>query len=868
MNPIPLPPRLADQLLRFFLSPDRLEEVQGDLHEEFAWQVRRMGKRRARWRYWWDVLGFLKSFALKRKTEPYSTTTLLNPNMLRNYFRTAWRNLVNHKGYSAINIGGLSVGMAVAMLIGLWVYDELSYNTYHKNYDQIAQVVENQTLEQGIQTYRALPLPLSQELRTKYASDFKSVVASSEFNQILAYDDKKITRFGSFAEADFPEMMTLSMLRGARQGIQSPNTVLLSASTAKALFGDIDPLRKTIKIGNRYTVQVSGVFEDLPRNTTFKDLAFIAPIGLLFEPGEGMGDWRSSSFAIFAQLHPNRDFKVVSTKIKDVFGKHITDKTQSSLFLHPMDDWYLRSEFKNGVNAGGRIQFVWLFSCIGVFVLLLACINFMNLSTARSQKRAKEVGIRKAIGSLRSQIIGQFFSESFLVVGLSFVLALGLVQLTLPYFNAVADKTTTILWADPRFWIICLGFSLLTGFVAGSYPALFLSSFQPIKVLKGTFVLGRLAAIPRKVLVVVQFTVSVTLIIGTIIVFRQIQFAKNRPVGYSREGLINITMNTPEIQGRYDAIRAELMATGVVADMAESSSPMTNIWSGANNLEWRGKDPARTAAFGTISITPEFGNVVGWKIKEGRSFSRQLTSDSLTFMFNEAAIKLMGLKQPIGETIRWHGKDWKVIGVVKDMIMTSPFEPVTPTVFMMNTAERPLNIIHIKLNPSISAQAALGKLETVFKRLNPAAPFEYQFADQEYAKKFAAEERIGRLASFFAILTIFISCLGIFGLASFIAEQRTKEIGVRKVLGASVFNLWGLLSRDFIVLVFIACFVASPIAYYYLNSWLQHYEYRTDIAWWIFVAAGFGALVITLLTVSFQSIKAALVNPVKSLRSE
>ncbi|MBD2702347.1 ABC transporter permease [Spirosoma sp. BT702] len=860
------PPKIADRLLRLFLSSERLEEVMGDLHEEFAYQVRRNGQRQAHWRYWWDVVGFIKpTFLSKRQKEQYST----NPIMLRNYFRTAWRNLVNSKGYSAINIGGLSVGMAVAMLIGLWVYDELSYNTYHKNHDQVVQVVENQTLEQGISTSRSLPMPMSHELRTKYASDFKSVVASSEFDQILAYDDKKLTRFGSFTEADFPEMMTLSMLRGTRQGLQNSNTVLLAESTAKALFGDVDPLRKTIKIGNRYTVQVAGVFEDLPHNTTFKDLAFIAPIGLLFESGQGMDNWRSSSFAIIAQLHPNRDFKDVSTKIKDVFHNHIPkDKTQSELFLHPMNDWYLRSEFKNGTNAGGRIEFVWLFSCIGVFVLLLACINFMNLSTARSQKRAKEVGIRKAIGSLRSQIIGQFFSESFLVVGLSFLLALGLVQLTLPFFNDVADKTTAILWNDPRFWLICLGFIGLTGFVAGSYPALFLSSFQPIKVLKGTFVLGRLASIPRKVLVVVQFTVSVTLIIGTIIVFRQIQFAKNRPVGYSREGLINITMNTPEIQGRYDAIRNELMATGVVADMAESSSPMTNIWSGANNLEWRGKDPNRTAAFGTISITPEFGNVVGWKIKEGRQFSRQFTSDSATFMFNEAAIKLMGLKKPIGETIRWHEKNWKIIGVIKDMVMTSPFEPARPTVFMMNTNERPLNVIHIKLNPALSAQMALSKLETVFKRINPAAPFEYKFADQEYAKKFAAEERIGRLASFFAILTIFISCLGIFGLASFVAEQRTKEIGVRKVLGASVFNLWSLLSRDFIILVLIACFVASPIAYYYLNNWLQHYEYRTEIAWWIFAASGIGALAITLLTVSFQSIKAALVNPVKSLRSE
>jgi putative ABC transport system permease protein len=873
------PPRWADRLLRWFLTPDRLEEVQGDLHEEFAYQVGRLGEHRARWRYAWDVLGFIKPstgwpFTSQRKAVAhrygaYSTTYLMNPTMLRNYLKIAYRNLVNNKGFSTINIVGLSVGMAVAMLIGLWVYDELSFNTYHQNQARIAQVLENQTLDKGIQTFGALPMPLSQELRTKYPNDFKYVVATTRgFDQIVAYQDKKFTKAGSYVEAEFPEMMTLKMLKGTRRGLKDPASVLLSESVSRSLFGEADPLHKIIKIGNKHTVQVTGVYEDLPHNSAFKDVAFVAPIALLFSSGEGTDNWRSSSFEIFTQLQPNSSFDAVSLKIKDVFYNHIKDKTQSALFLYPMTQWHLYSEWENGASKGGRIQFVWLFSIIGVFVLLLACINFMNLSTARSQKRAKEVGIRKAIGSLRSQIIGQFFSESFLIVCLSFVLSLVLVQLSLPYFNEVADKQMTILWLDSRFWFFSIGFCFFTGIVAGSYPALYLSSFQPIKVLKGTINIGRFASIPRQVLVVVQFTVSVTLIIGTIIVFRQIQFAKNRPIGYSREGLINISMNTPEIQGNYDAIRTELLETGVVADMAESSSPITNIWSSANNLDWRGKDPNRQASFGTISVTPDFGKVIGWKIKEGREFSRQFTSDSLTFLFNEAAVKQTGLTNPVGEIIKWHGKSWKLIGVVKDMVMKSPFEPVMPTVFMIDTKERGLNVIHIKLNPALSAREALGKIEAVFKKINPAAPFDYRFADQEYAAKFAAEERIGKLASFFAGLAIFISCLGIFGLASFMAEQRTKEIGVRKVLGASVANLWGLLSKDFIVLVIISCLISSPIAWYLLNGWLSKYEYRTEITGWIFVAAGFGALLITLLTVSYQALKAALMNPVKSLRSE
>ncbi|QMW06645.1 ABC transporter permease [Spirosoma foliorum] len=863
------PPKLADQFLRFFLSADRLEEVQGDLHEEFAYQVERIGERRARWRYWRDVIGFIKPFAIKRQDKPYSTTYLTNPIMLRNYIKIAWRNLIRNKSYSAINIVGLSVGMTVAMLIGLWVYDELSFNSYHPNRDRIAQVLENETLEGGIETFTSLPMPLSQEIRSKYPNDFKYVVASTtSFEQIIAYKDKKFTKTGNYAETEFPELVTLKMIKGTRSGLKDPTSVLLSESVAKALFGDVDPLQKAVKIGNKHTVQVTGVYEDLPRNSAFSDVTFVAPIDLLFENKEDKNNWRNSSFSIFTQLNPNSRFDDVSVKIKDLFRNNTQDKTQSALLLHPMNRWHLYSTWENGVNTGGRIQFVWLFGIIGVFVLLLACINFMNLSTARSQKRAKEVGIRKAIGSLRGQLIRQFFSESFLVVALAFGLAIALVWLILPYFNEVSDKQMTMLWADPRFWLFSLGFSLFTGIVAGSYPALYLSSFQPIKVLKGTFTIGRFASIPRKVLVVIQFTVSVTLIIGTIIVFRQIQFAKNRPIGYSREGLLNIVMNTPEIQGNYDVVRNELFETGVVADMGESSSPITGIWSSANNLDWRGKDPNRAASFGTILVTPDFGKVIGWKIKEGREFSRQFTSDTATFLLNEAAVKQTGLKNPVGEIIKWHGKNWKVLGVVKDMVMTSPFESVIPTVFMIDSKERSFNIIHIKLKPTVSVRDALAKLEVVFKRLNPAAPFEYRFADQEYTKKFAAEERIGKLASIFAILAIFISCLGLFGLSSFMAEQRIKEIGVRKVLGATIPNIVSLLSRDFLVLVFIAFLVASPVAWYSMDKFLQAYKYRINIEWWVFALTGALALSIALVTVSFQSIKAALMNPVKSLRSE
>ena len=423
----------------------------------------------------------------------------------------------------------------------------------------------------------------------------------------------------------------------------------------------------------------------------------------------------------------------------------------------------------------------------------------------------------------------------------------------------------SIPWTSPWFWTITTGFTFLTGIVSGSYPAFYLSGFQPIKVLKGTFRVGRFASVPRKVMVVVQFTVSITLIIGTIIVYRQVQFAKDRQVGYTREGLISIVMNTPELFGHYDALRSDLIQTGAVDNMAESNSTVTQIWSNNSGVEWEGKSPNSDPLFGTIAVTHDFGKTVGWKITAGRDFSRDF-NDTSAFILNESAVKIMGLKNPIGQKMKWANKEHIVTGVIKDMVMESPFKPAIPSIFHMSPDW--VNLIIVKIKPGVPLRGALAKIETIFKKYNPGSPFGYKFIDEEYAQKFSDEERIGNLATFFAILAIFISCLGLFGLASFVAEQRTKEIGIRKVVGASVFNLWTMLSKDFVGLVMLSCFIAIPIAYYFLHEWLQKYEYRTPVSWWIFAVAIGGALIITLFTVSFQAIKAAIANPVTSLRTE
>jgi ABC-type antimicrobial peptide transport system permease subunit len=793
--------------------------------------------------------------------------------MLKNYFKIAWRNLLKSKAYSAINILGLATGMAVALLIGLWIWDEITFDQYHKNHKKLAQVMTTQTFNGETGTGRAVALPLGNELRSKYGSNFKYVsMASWNFGHILAAGDKKITAYGMWVEPVFPSMFSIKMMKGSIQSLKDPTSILLSASVAKAMFGAGEPINKMVKLDNKETFKVTGVYEDLPHNTTLNEMKILLSWDkyLTTEPWlkGAMTQWGNHSFQAFVQLNDNVDFASSTAKIKNASMVHLKESEdgKEELVLQPMDNWRLYNEFKNGKVVGGRIQFIWLFSIIGAFVLLLACINFMNLSTARSEKRAKEVGIRKTVGSLRRQLIGQFLSESVLVSFMALLLCICIVQLLLPFFNGLSDKNMSIPWGNIFFWIFVLTFTVFTGLVSGSYPAFYLSGFQAIKVLKGTFRAGRFAALPRKVLVVVQFTVSIALIIGTIIVFRQIQFAKSRPVAYTREGLITVSMNTPDLYGHYDAIRNDLLNTGAVENMAETSSPTTDVYSNQVGFDWDGKDPNSLPLFGTIGVTYDFGKTIGWKIIEGRDFSRDFATDSAAMILNESAVKLTGLKNIVGKRIKFNERQHVVVGVIKDMVMQSPYEPVQPTVFFMNPEW--VGIIIMKIKPTTTVRNALAKIETVFKKYNPGAPFDYKIADDEYAQKFSNEERIGNLSTFFAALAIFISCLGLFGLASFIAEQRTKEIGVRKVLGASMFNVWQLLSKDFIVLVIISCFIAVPIAWYYLYNWLQNYQYHTPISWWVFAIACIGASAITLLTISFQAIKAALANPAKSLRTE
>ncbi len=813
--------------------------------------------------------------------------------MLKNYIKIAWRSLRTNKLLSFINIAGLAVGMAVVMLIGLWIWDETSYNKNFEHYDRITRVMQSiHGNDRRLFTQRQVPMPLADELRNLYGGDFQQVVLSTGSTEhVIALGDKKITQTGRFMEPSAADMLTLKMLAGSREALQSPQNILLSASAVKALFGssDAEAINKTIRLDDTTNVKVAGIYADMPDNSDFNDLAFLASFDLLVTFNDhaknAKTQWGNNAGEIFAVLKPNVDVNRESAKIKTIVNPHEPGKAfYASVLLHPMSRWHLYSEFKDGINTGGRIQFVWLFGCIGGIILMLACINFMNLSTARSEKRAREVGIRKSVGSLRSQLVGQFFSESLFTAFIAFAGCLLLVLLTLPWFNTIAGKKISIPWENPVFWAIGLGFAALTGLVAGSYPALYLSSFSPVKVLKGDFsssrtrpgrgttrwpkfiTPGRFSSLPRRVLVVVQFTAAVMLIVGTVIVYRQIGFARNRPVGYDRQGLVMAHLANPSIHQHFNAFREALLATGVVTETAESTSFATDPLNQEANVSWAGSDPNSPVGFYTTGVTPEYGKTIGWQFVDGRDYSRTITTDTFTMVLNEAAVKAIGFKHPVGQFLQWYGYRFTIIGVIRDMVMESPYATIQPALYYKAPWFMPM--LNIRLNPNVSASDAIAKIEPVFKRFDPAEPFNYKFADDEYDAKFRTEQRIGSLASFFTALAVFISCLGLFGMAAFVTERRTKEVGIRKVLGASVVSLWGLLSKEFVLLVGLSVLIATPIAWYAMNSWLQNYAYRTRLDWWIFALTGGSALFIALLTISYQVLKAANANPARNLRSE
>jgi ABC-type antimicrobial peptide transport system permease subunit len=794
--------------------------------------------------------------------------------MLRSYLKIAWRNLIKSKTYSFINIAGLAAGMAVAMIIGLWISDELSANRQFKNYNTIYQVMMHQTFDGKRGTQTALPYPMGEELKAKYP-DMKAVAMCDwGQNHSLVYGDKKISKYGHYIGEDAVSMFSMNIISGDKNPLHDLKSIVLTEETAKALFGSENPLNKIVRMDNTVDLKVTAIVTKFPKNSSLS-FDYLMPFYLQesiysYIKQYHKTNWGNNSWQVFVQLNDRATEKSVDAKIKNVVISHFTDENtlksiKPEVIIQPMAKWRLYNDFENGVNTGGFIKYVRMFGILGLVVLLIACINFMNLSTARSEKRAKEVGVRKAVGSDRKQLVRQFLGESLFISVLSFLLALGLVAIALHYFNKLTEKEMSLQISNPLFWIIMIAFTILTGLLAGSYPAFYLSSFNPVKVLKGNLKLGKADALPRKILVVLQFASSVILMIGTTIIYQEIQHGKNRPIGFDNRGLITVDWSD-DISKHYEALRADLLSTGAVISICKSNSPPSDIYSNNNGWEWKNSQPVeKTVVFSTIATDYDYTKTIGIKLLAGRDFSRDY-ADTNSVILNKAAVKRMNLKNPVGELLKWNGQNMTVIGVVPDVQMESPFRPISPLTIIFN--KNWTGFVNIRINPGMSASAAIKRIQPIFDRYNPAFPFIYRFADEEYAKKFNYEELVGNLAAIIAVIAIFISCLGLFGLASFTAEQRIKEIGVRKVLGASVLNLWQLLSKDFVKLVLIACAIAVPVAYYFMNEWLKDYQYKIHIGTGVFVVVILLSIVITLVTVSFQAIRAATANPTKSLRTE
>jgi putative ABC transport system permease protein len=789
--------------------------------------------------------------------------------MLKNYIKIAIRNLVKNKGYASINILGLAMGMAVALLIGLWVRYERSFDDFHENRANIARVMKKTYFNNQKGTQNGIMLPLAAELRAHFSeAKYVTRVDWGDKHSLVA-GEQKLSKEGYYADPDFLKMFTFPLIKGnVEQALKDPYSIVLTESLAKVMFGNAEPVGKVIKIDNQFEVMVTGVLKDIPKNSSL-EFDYLMPYELNIATSGfvrgALDEWGNNFLQTYVQLNKGVTPEAFSKRIANLVRKKMNDKDESLLFVHPMQKWHLFGEFKDWVNTGGAIEYVRLFAVIGMLVLLIACINFMNLSTARSEKRAREVGIRKAVGSQRQQLVAQFLTESMLTALLGFVLALVIVEFALPYLKDVGFEHITFSLKDAPLMAVAFAGCIVTGLLAGSYPALYLSGFVPVKVLKGTFQVGKAANLPRKILVVTQFTFSIALIIGTVIVFQQIQHAKSRPMGYNPEKLIWLSLSS-DLQKNFRPMRTELMSSGYVEAVSRTSSPMTGVYNQWNAFSWPGIDPKSQPLFSALMVDPAYFKAAGLKLKEGRFFAENMPSDSNAVVLNEASVKLMGFKNPVGSHIRFGNDDMTVIGVTKNVIQQNPYDEVQPAVMLMRPDFTFQSLIRFKSGADL--KKGLAAIQPVIEKYNPSYPFEYRFVDDEYGQKFRSEDQIGQLAGIFAVLAILISCLGLFGLASFMAERRTKEIGVRKVMGASISQLWLLLSRDFVLLVLISCAIASPLAYYFLQNWLAKYNYHISISPFVFVGAGVAAVLVTLATISFQSIKAALMNPVKSLRSE
>ena len=784
--------------------------------------------------------------------------------MFNNYFKTAFRNLWKNKGYTFLNIAGLAIGITCAALIFLWVENEVTWNHYFSNHDNLYKVKDRQTYDGQTFTFDATPGPLAQGMKTEIPG-IKNTARTTWGNRVLfSLHDKSTYEQGMYVDSSFLSMFKLQFMAGnASQAFNDLYSVVISETMAKKFFGSTNAIGKTLQIDNDKSYIVSGVIKDLPENVSFR-FDWLSPFQIYLNDNPWLQQLGSNGIVTYAETDRNVNVDNINKKLYN----YIQTKDSSinaRMSIYPMSRWRLYDSFDDGKEVPGRIKYVNLFSLIAWIILIIACINFMNLATARSQQRAREVGVRKVLGAGKAKLIAQFIGESLIMSLISALLAIALIYLALPAFNHLLNEQLSINLSYPSHIGALLAIAILCGLIAGSYPAFYLSSFNPVGVLKGIRIKSGSAGFIRKGLVIVQFAISVTFIICTVIIYQQINHIKERNLGYNKQDLIYLSLNG-NMKQNFTAIRNDLQQSGAVENATLSKSSVLQLGSNTADFNWDGKDPNKQVLITIESVSPEYIATMGMKLKAGRDFYNGVNTDTGNIVINDAMAKLISKQNVVGKVIYWGDSKRNIIGVVNDFLYNDMYSSAAPLMLDIDTAST--SFLTIRMNANADLQTALPKIENIIKKDNPGYPVEYKLVDDSFSQLFQTETLIGKLAGVFAVLAILISCLGLFGLAAYTAEQRKKEIGIRKVLGASVQGVAGLLSKDFLVLVGIACIVSFPVAWLVMNNWLQSYSYRIEISWLIFIVAGVLAILIALLTVSFQAIKAAIANPVKSLRTE
>lgn len=787
--------------------------------------------------------------------------------MILNYFKIAWRNLIKSKMFSLINIAGLALGMTCSLIIMLWLKDEMQKDKFHQNDKRLFRVMENQYYSGEVSTFNSTPGIFAENV----VRDIPEIQMASqmlwESEPVFTIGDHFDKEKGRFVQKDFLKMFSFKLAKGdPATAMVNPDGIVLSKKLADKYFKGQDPIGKIIKIDNKENVTVTGVLEEIPEASSLK-FDFLLNYQLWLKENDWAKEWDNNGPRCFVLLAPGASVDKVNAKLKNyIKTKHKDSNVE--LFLQNYGDSYLNSNWEHGKLMGGRIDYVRIFSIVAIIILLIACINFMNLATARSLKRAREIGVRKVIGAGKGQLIGQFIGESMLVTFLAICVSLLLVFFLLPSFNQLTEKKLALEFGNYSFWLIILGLLVITGFIAGSYPALFMSSLRPILVLKGSLKFKPAATYFRKGLVVFQFALSIILILGMIVVYKQIDFINNKNLGFAREDLLYMPLEG-DLGKTFMTFKEELLKQpGILSVTSAASSPI-EVGSSTQGVFWPGKDTTKQILFANNPVTYDYIKTMGITLLAGRDFTAGYGMDSMNYLINEATAKKIGYKDPVGKELTMWGDKGTIIGLMKDFHHNSLHIPIEPLIIRMPKKSwgnlYGNVIVRTKAGQSKQAIESMGK---VWKQFNPSSPFQYFFTDDEIAKNYKAEYTVSKLSRYFAFLAIFISCLGLFGLVTFTAEQRTKEIGIRKVLGASVTGIIQMLSKDFLKLVLIASLIAFPIAWWAMDTWLADYAYKVDIGWWIFPISGIVAMLIALLTVSLQAIKAAFANPVRALRSE